>query len=728
LVEQYSGVVLNQNRQPSNDGDFIVSGGNWTYQEFFFPKDYQRGTTADELATPSLTGWQLLVDALDADDAQIEWVCEYQIFGVGWVQIASGSATGTFATGQLWFDMYFDEPVDVSGFVDSRFRFGFKANTSIDKIWYSAPNPLYATTARATLQDQTPLVSGTDDYSFCFRVLGLTADEGTDFLGNKYRSTVVNATAQNVSTTDGEVDKTWMSKPNPSRFAVESLYFDVRPRQDDVYDTPVNWAKNPSFAKDLTWWTAVNSTGARVTTKQKIGAAAIQLTATSNANSLIRSDNIPVDVGDEVTVSAWFLAGTVARQSLIQFRWLDAANTIVLDEDGVFLVNDLVEWRRGHAMKTAPAGAVSLQIRLYGNYGAQTGELSYIDAIMVSKSGDIDYVDGSFDGYIWGGDANNSVTYKMPSATITDDVAVIDRVLVDPITPNVYFNVYFSSEGAPGSNEDEWEGKLWERVPQTFKATQRESHLLGTPVLAKYIKIEFSHLQAKSYSPGDFAKPVSYKKHPKWVLDYFLARLDTENLSAGRVGVVFDSIDLAYNYYLDDLGQEPTKPVEINNAFIVNQYLQNRGDASDQVDSAILDKITLSLTPYQQHPSNFATSDYLLGQQVRQIATRDPDYPYEKLPITRSNLRDVDSLRNTPVIFEQSYPVMFFYLTCRHKYREIIAPFSHDRAYFVGIREINFSRDIYSVASDTNQYIERAGDETSMERNDFTMDHGVMRV
>jgi hypothetical protein len=221
---------------------------------------------------------------------------------------------------------------------------------------------------------------------------------------------------------------------------------------------------------------------------------------------------------------------------------------------------------------------------------------------------------------------------------------------------------------------------------------------------------------------------VSYKKHPKWVLDYFLARLDTENLSAGRVGVVFDSIDLAYNYYLDDLGQEPTKPVEINNAFIVNQYLQNRGDASDQVDSAILDKITLSLTPYQQHPSNFATSDYLLGQQVRQIATRDPDYPYEKLPITRSNLRDVDSLRNTPVIFEQSYPVMFFYLTCRHKYREIIAPFSHDRAYFVGIREINFSRDIYSVASDTNQYIERAGDETSMERNDFTMDHGVMRV
>jgi hypothetical protein len=121
---------------------------------------------------------------------------------------------------------------------------------------------------------------------------------------------------------------------------------------------------------------------------------------------------------------------------------------------------------------------------------------------------------------------------------------VIDKVLVDPETPGVYFTVYYSNEDGVPTTEDEWENKLWTRVPET-SALSRESHVLPEPIVAKFVKVEFTHLQARSYSPGDFARPTSYKKHPKWVLDYFLARLDADKarqkITGGRVAVIYDA-------------------------------------------------------------------------------------------------------------------------------------------------------------------------------------------
>lgn len=53
-----------------------------------------------------------------------------------------------------------------------------------------------------------------------------TADVGTDILGNSYRTDIVTFPATN--TTDGDTTTFWQSQPNPSPFAVESLYFDLR--------------------------------------------------------------------------------------------------------------------------------------------------------------------------------------------------------------------------------------------------------------------------------------------------------------------------------------------------------------------------------------------------------------------------------------------------------------------------------------------------------------------
>ena len=569
LIEKFSGVVINQNVRPDSDHYHDVSSHPWTYQEVFLPNDYPRGADGSEIIYPDLSGIQVLSSVTDADTAAYEWTLEYQIFGLGWVELGSGSSTGCHATGtHVWFDILFEDPIEITETISgARLRIGLRTTAGIDKIWYSAPNPLALDGfVKAYESDKTtPIENSGDEVSLCFRVLGLVAESGVDFLGNSYRSAVAASRVAEIDAINGDVSKTWMSKPNPSRFAVESLYFDVRPQEPTTY------------------------------------------------------------------------------------------------------------------VESSP---------------------------------------GEFD----------------PVTGISDQSVVVDGVVVDPVTPGVYFNVYYTSEGNPGTSEEDWENKLWIRVPLSFKATKRETHALPEPISAKYIKIEFTHLQAKSYAPGDFARPTKYKKHPRWVLDYFLLRTESQKriedkLINRRVAVIYDAYDLAYNYYLDDLKQEPNRPVEIDPSYTneVNSYLSSSDNLLDQVDSEMIEKISIAFRPYRENPSGFAKSDYVLGEYAKDSASDFlTNYPFESPSTPNFKYSDLNGLRSQSVIFESDYPVMFFFITCRHKYREIVADFSHDRAYFVGVKEIAFVRDKYQISHDSTQYIEPGGDLANTERNDFTLEGGVM--
>lgn len=527
-----NGIVFNQNQTAT--GETPVDG-SWRYQEFLLPSDLWRGTDANERRLPALSGLQLCLRVGNAQAVEVDYVLERQVFGLGWVQEATGSVSGAHAEGtKVWVDLYLEQALKVpEDAVANRWRFGFRGTA--DGAWGSAPNPLSVPHGlKAYAGDgSTPLTIGGSEFSYLFRVLGLVADEGIDFLGNAYRSLVINQDPNSVS--PGTDDTFWLSKPNPSKFAVESLYFDVRP--------------DPT----------------------------------------------------------------------------------------------------------------------------------------------------------------------------TDSEAVIDSVVVDPITPGVYFHVYYTSEGDPETTPEAWDQKLWKRVPRTYQMLKRETHVLPEPINAKYVKVEFSHLQAKYYQPGDFAQPVAYKKHPKWVLDYFLLRVGSDQGVSDRVGVVWDTLDLAYNYYLDDQRQEPLQPVALNpaDADAVTSFLRDQSDSSDQVDLTTLGKINQVLQPFSQNPALSAKYDFLLGSVVRSQAQLTPDYPVEAgdPPPVRSD--DVMVLRDESIVVEQNYPVMFFYLTCRHAYREVLAPLSHDRAYFVGVREIAFTRERYTTAHDTPLYIEAVNDENGLERNDF---------
>jgi hypothetical protein len=335
-----------------------------------------------------------------------------------------------------------------------------------------------------------------------------------------------------------------------------------------------------------------------------------------------------------------------------------------------------------------------------------------------------DYFDGDTPGYVWSGTAHLSESYELIEPTANDVSSVIDRVLVDPITPGVYFSVYYTDEGNPAANEDGWESKLWTRIPQTYRAERRETHVFPEPVKAKYVKIEFSHLQARHYAPGNFQQSIRYKKHPKWVLDYFLARVQVNANNpflAGRTAVIYDALDLAYNYYLDDLGQEPSASVDVNNTALtqVVDFLRDRTDSSDRVDPGTLDKISLLLDTYRQHPALRGVPQTLLGDYARQTVDFNADYSVEGAAPTPIVSPDVSTLNRDRVVIEQNYPVMFFYLPCRHGYREVEAKFTHDRAYFAGVRELAFLRDNYMTAYDTSTYIEPAADTQNIERNEF---------
>lgn len=608
LAQKYSSVVFNQNQltdlvtAPATEEGYM--------QEFHLPSDYRRGTESGELRYPQLSGVQLLVTIAEGYErvAAFDYEVQYQVFGLGWITVTEGVAIGAPTDELTWMNAYFPEPVDIDATkAAARWRiiFGcarpqggtsdpkdvvvpyengeanamgtrvvadlvegepyhfihtgrkaflyldfdglvyFSVEQGLTDFMLASPNPLALPFGdKGYDENGDPLIGANGTASFCFRVLALTAEDGTDFLGNQYRSVVVTNEADAISTAMGsDPDSYWLSKPNPSKFAVENLYFDMR--------------KTHSIE------------------------------------------------GEEVT---------------------------------------------------------------------------------------------------------------------SDNAIVVDRVLIDPITPGAYFNIYYSEEGEPGGNEDQWENKLWTRVPATFRMERRETHVLPEPIKAKYLKIEFSHLQAKHYAPGNFQQAIHYKKHPKWVLDYFMARIQTDSaFLAERVRVIYDALDLAYNYYLDDLGQEPQTVVDVNNTVTtqITSFLSDRTDASDRIDSSTLDRLNLVMEPYREHPAlrNYATT--LLGDWARQSVSTNEDYAVEgakPAPITNP---DVSSLNRDRVVIEQNHPVMFFFLTCRHKYREVEAKFTHDRAYFVGVRQVAFLRDNYMTAFDTSTYIEPAADTENIERNEF---------
>lgn len=619
---------------------------------------------------------------------------------------------------------------------DKRVLFSYQQG--IRKFWYSSPNPLALPhSIKGTLSNtnNTPIIGSSGEVSFNFRVLALSADDGMDFLGNQYRSVVSRNKPDNISTALGaDRDAYWLSKPNPSKFAVENLYFDVRKPGSTTYGH-VNLFKDPGFEAnvistsnvgeffkyaggsvdpvqlDVNFDTGRTGSGRSLHMKRNTG--------TNNVGVGYPITGSPIVRGITYSAGAWVkaTAGVTIQQYV---DYLDPGYTSQV-APGVIATGN---WQYVWWTFTLPPSSTSGQLYLWMTTVDTTKEI-WIDDMTVWRGTDTPYpLDATMENVVWTGAAYNSPSAELIPPTVADVSSVIDRMIIDPVTPGVFFSVYYTNEGEPGSNEDDWEAKLWTRVPQTYRMERRETHVFPEPIQTKYLKVEFSHLQAKHYAPGNFQQTIRYKKHPKWVLDYFLARLQADQgnpFLAERVAVIYDALDLAYNYYLDDLGQEPSTTIDVNNTALtqVTSFLSSRTDASDRIDPITLDKINLVLDSFRQHPALRGSVNSLLAHYARETVDYTADYSIEQPRPVSINSPDVSSLNRDRVVIEQNYPAMFFFLTCRHAYREVEARFSHDRAYFAGVRELAFLRDNYMTAFDTTTYIEPNSDTLNVERNEF---------
>jgi len=325
----------------------------------------------------------------------------------------------------------------------------------------------------------------------------------------------------------------------------------------------------------------------------------------------------------------------------------------------------------------------------------------------------------------------------------------IDSIYLDPITPNVYFNVYYSNDDKPGTTDSEWENLMWTPIPRTFKATKAQSYAFPENVTAKYIKVEFSHLQGRHYAPGAWQKPILYKKFPQWVFDYFIAAFEIKNkktydaIIKGVTTLEFDALALAFDYYKGDIIQTGNGIIEIKDPETSDQVLKNllnnndanSGSMSAALDSNTLNRIKTLFNKFVSHPSISADTTTLTGQTASNNANSTlgagisngriapaQNYGLETVTAAQANTSTVSSFDRESLLFEKNFPVMFFYQICKHGYREAYAKFENDKAYFVGVRYISFNRDNHLIRNDDKLYAYGYGESAvNLEHNDFTL-------
>lgn len=533
-----SGVILEQTVTPND----FVAATNYSFQEFRLPINYPRG---EDQKIPNLTGFSTLVTTTAA--ANLTYTLDVYLDDYGWLTLAQGTATSnkvseTAAYGDaVWFEVYFNS-IDVSQIWQKLFRFGVKDAGNITKVWYTTPSPIGDITKALGSDGITPIDGAGTTASLVFKVFAAVADQGTDFLGNTYRSLLVRNESENVATTDSSAkDKYWLSKPNPSQFAIENLYFDLR------------------------------------------------------------DDTEPV---------------------------------------------------------------------------------------------------------------------------------VVDRLYLDPATPGIWFNVYYSNDTVPGYNEDSWNNLLWTRVPRKFNAIRAEEFAFPEPVRGRFFKVEFTHLQPRYYAPGNFQAPMIYKKHPKWVLDYFLIlyekEISIERYNVDKIKMRYDALDLAFKYYADDIKQLPDSPDATQSSTdverLVDFFKTQTPPTADQVDLDTLVKINQTMQPFLDHPiQNSRSTQYLLADYVEVPET----YSTEIMTYAPSGTARRVTEDQTQLVLEKNFPVTFFYPTCRHIYRTSQSLFENDRAYFAGVKEVAFTRERYTARTDTQLYIESVGDNLNLDVNDFDWENGT---
>jgi len=311
---------------------------------------------------------------------------------------------------------------------------------------------------------------------------------------------------------------------------------------------------------------------------------------------------------------------------------------------------------------------------------------------------------------------------------------LVEALSIAPRTPGVRMNVYWSQQNIEGDRPEtttEWDYLLWTPIQETYTLRRDEVIEFPQPIKAAFIKLEFTALNPLPFRIPTFPAlpPRLYRRYPTWVEDQF-------NNSKIRATV-------------DDWFSNNSTPVQIKvlsslaNPIREFEYKQKEFLAAlalgkidgDQLitsgivdikDKALLDPVTASKV-YIQETDQFESSllvsvdqNSLLGKLV--VNRFNPNILTDPVEVPPSAI--FDGVGNVSTINDrvsQSYQnlaqvPMRFNRASRHVYTYEEAEFNK-KAYFVGIDEVRFLRNNYTVQRDDPLIVDILHDDEMLEEN-----------
>jgi hypothetical protein len=184
----------------------------------------------------------------------------------------------------------------------------------------------------------------------------------------------------------------------------------------------VNYITNPSFEVDTTNWFGFGSaTLSRTTGEFNTGSASLSITNSSGSGAQFGNNGtmIPL-VGGEGTyyLSAYVKLGVGATEAnyfmrALQYEAQDSSSTVAAATIGAQSLSYTGNWVRLSGSFTKNAGANFLIIRV-ATGSTISGEIFYVDSVMLEKSTTLkSYFDGGSGGF-WAGSANASFSGATP--------------------------------------------------------------------------------------------------------------------------------------------------------------------------------------------------------------------------------------------------------------------------------------------------------------------------
>ena len=538
----------------------------------------------------------------------------------GWVGLVRGSVDAGKISGNQWFDIKFKSLPILESQLDQKFKLVIYGE-GIDKIYYHSLSDESLVQAYSKTGDAP--ITNAGKSSILFKIFAGVADAGTDFLSNKYRSISVKNGVDNLQTPENEF---WSSKPNPSKYGIENLYFDVSTDTEDF----------------------------------------------------VTIDSIFMDpITPGVSFNVYY--SNEKRKDLALAEANGFTYTYTTSSDHSFSVGDSVEIRK-------------VDNKIFNG-------IFKITAVPTT---------------------NQFVVTGLTSSTARSKSGNYFKHLID-------------------EDDNSWESLLWEWVPRNFKTNKKQSYIFPNPIQAKYIKIEFSNLQASYYSPGANHTPTLYKKYPEWVLNYFLSIYDVgtnktfDPIISSQIDIQYDMLNLAFNYYKGDIINPLSRPIVIEDSNsqnnIITNLLKNAATNLANYDMTSLVNINTSFDKFKNHPTNDVKTSTVLGRDAVIKSTKEYfNYLVETVASPQGETANVSTHDRNHLMLEKQMPDMYFYPTCRHAYREAYAKFNDNKAYFVKIKQIKFERNIHNVISDKVAYKFVPGDFDNSEHCDFSLNDKTWTV